>query len=277
MTRNIRIVTVVILAIAIILSCTVVGRKLTDPATYSHTIEVLDENRSSVLALSAASAAASAALSALPNDICTPLAEELSQFSTYFILILSVVYLGKFLLTVMGSAACYLLIPAGLAALIIHQYFPSGTLKNLGLKFIAFGIALLLIIPTSVWVQDKINMIYEKSIEATVESANAASSALLEDAEGDSKEKASIIDRAKAVLDDTGNSISGVVGQFKTLINRFVEATAVMIVTNCIIPIAVMLLFIWLVKTLFGVQMMPPVVTPRRPGRGRREHAGQEQ
>ena len=59
-----RIVAVSILALTIILSCTVLGTKLTDPAVYSHTIAVLDKNRSTVLGLSAASAAASAAVSA---------------------------------------------------------------------------------------------------------------------------------------------------------------------------------------------------------------------
>ena len=47
----------VFLAMVIILSCTVGGNKAADPATYSHTIEVLDKNRSTVLILSAASAA----------------------------------------------------------------------------------------------------------------------------------------------------------------------------------------------------------------------------
>ena len=49
MTRILRITVVAVLALAIILSCTVLGNKLTDPTTYSHTIEVLDKNRTTVL------------------------------------------------------------------------------------------------------------------------------------------------------------------------------------------------------------------------------------
>ena len=107
MAKNLRIAGAAILALIMILSCTVVGNKLTDPATYSHTIEVLDHNRTTVLGLTAASAAASAAVSALPDDICTPLAQEISEFTTYFMLILSVVYLEKYLLTILAAAACY--------------------------------------------------------------------------------------------------------------------------------------------------------------------------
>ena len=60
MAKYLRIAGAILLALTIILSCTVVGNKLTDPATYSHTIEALDKNRTTVLALSAASAVASA-------------------------------------------------------------------------------------------------------------------------------------------------------------------------------------------------------------------------
>ena len=89
MAKNLHIAFIVILALAIVLSCTVAGSYLTDPATYSHTIAALDSNRASVLGLSAASAAASAAVSALPDDVCSPLAEQISEFTTWFLLILS--------------------------------------------------------------------------------------------------------------------------------------------------------------------------------------------
>ena len=143
-----------ILALTIILSCTFLGNKLTDPATYDHTIEVLDTNRTTVLGLTAASAAASAAVSALPDDICSPLSQEISEFTTYFLLILSVVYLEKYLLTIFGAAACYLLFPVGCCALLVNCFFPRGMLKTIGTKLLVFGAAVLLVIPTSVWVSD---------------------------------------------------------------------------------------------------------------------------
>ena len=62
MAKYLRIAGAILLALTIILSCTVVGNKLTDPATYAHTIEVLDHNRTTILGLTAASAAASAKL-----------------------------------------------------------------------------------------------------------------------------------------------------------------------------------------------------------------------
>ena len=123
MRKYLRMGAVFILALAIILSCTVVGNKLTDPATYAHTIEVLDQNRVTVLGLSAASAAASAAISAIPDDICSPLAQEISELTSWFLVILAVIYLEKYLLTILGAAACYLMIPVGCGALLINCFF----------------------------------------------------------------------------------------------------------------------------------------------------------
>lgn len=257
MTKTFRIAWILILAAAIILSCTLMGTKLTDPSSYSHTIEVLDQNRATVLGLSAASAAASAAVSALPSDVCSPLAEQLSEFTTWFLLILSVVFLEKYLLTIFGFAACYILIPAGCGALLADCFFPSRFLRSVGPKLVAFGMALLLVIPTSVWVCDQINAIYSKSIELTVQSANAASEELTKETPA-GEESTAVIDEAKSLLGDLSGSVAGIVGQFRTVLNRFIEATAVMIVTNCLIPIFVILFFAWIVKTLFNVQIILP-------------------
>lgn len=263
MANKLRIAIITVLALTIILSCTVVGNRLTDPATYTHTIEVLDEHRSTVLGLSAASAAASAAVSALPDDICSPLAQEISEFTTWFLMILSVVYLEKYLLTIFGAAACYLLIPLGCGALLINCFFPRGILQSIAAKLIALGAALLLVIPTSVWISDQINAIYSKSIDITVQSAGAVSENLIGDISGDNQENTTVIDEAKAILGDAKGSVAGVIEQFRNVLNRFIEATAVMIVTTCFIPILVILFFIWIVKTLFHIQIILPAQLPK--------------
>lgn len=266
-----RITIAAILALAIILSCTFFGSKMTDPATYSHTIEVLDHNRTTVLGLTAASAAASAAVSVLPDDICSPIAQEISELTTCFLLILSIIYLEKYLLTIFGAAACYLLIPAGCSALLVNCFFPKSTLQSIGLKLLAFGAAVLCVIPSGIWVSDQINAIYSESIAITVESASAVSENLIGEVAEEGSENTTVIDEAKALLGDLSGSVAGVVEQFKNLLNRFIEATAVMIVTTCLIPILVIVFFIWIVKTLFNIQIIFPenLPKPRKPRRSR--------
>ena len=263
MAKYLRIAFVLILALTIVLSCTVVGNKLTDPATYAHTIEVLDHNRTAILGLTAASAAASAAISTLPDDMCSPLSQEISDFTTYFMLILSVIYLEKYLITILAATACYALIPAGCVALLVHCFFPNGVLQSLGTKLVVFGAAVLLVIPSSVWVSDQINAIYSESIEITVQSATAVSENLIGETTDENEENTTVIDEAKALLGDLSGSVAGVVEQFKNLLNRFIEATAVMIVTTCLIPILVIVFFVWIVKTLFNVQIILPANFPK--------------
>jgi len=267
-------IVVVTLVVAIILCYTVLGNKLTDPTTYSHTLEVLDENRTSVLGLTAASAVASAAISSLPDDMCTPLAEEISELTTYFLMILSVIYLEKYLLTILAGASCYLLIPAGSAALLVNRFFPRNFLRNIGGKLLIFGVAVLLVIPTSVWVSDQINGIYAGSIELTVESATAVSENLISGSTGEGEENTSVIDEAKSLLGNLTGSVTAVVEQFKNILNRFIEAIAVMIVTTCLIPILVILFFGWLIKTLFSV---PVVIPPQLSGIRKRKHGHGEE
>ena len=272
MARQLHIAIVIILALTIILSCTIIGNKLTDPATYSHTIEVLDQNRTTVLGLSAASAAASAAVSALPDDICSPLAQEISEFTSWFLLILSVIYLEKYLLTIFGAVACYALIPIGCGALLTNCFFPKPFFQSIGIKLLAFSAALLLVIPTSVWVCDQVNGIYAKSIEITVDSANAVSSNLIGEMATGEEENTSVIDEAKAILGDLSGSVAGVVDQFKNVLNRFIEATAVMIVTTCLIPILVIAFFVWIIETLLHFPVLLPTPLPKP----KKKHISQE-
>lgn len=266
MAKYFRIALVVFLALAMILSCTFVGKKMTDPATYSHTIEVLDKNRTTVLALTAASAAASAAVSTLPDDYCTPIADQLSEITSWFMMILGFIYLEKYLLTILGAAACYVLFPIGFLAFLVNFFFPREILKSIGTKLLAFGLVLLMAIPGGVWVSDRINATYSESIAITVQSASAVSDNLVKEEPDESAENTTVIDKAKSLLDDVSGSVAGVIKQFKNVLNRFIEATAVMVVTTCLIPILVILFFIWVVKTLFNIpiNISAPNLKPKK-------------
>ena len=273
MGKQLRIAVVILLALAIILSCTVFGNKFTDPATYSHTIEVLDQNRTRVLGLSAASTIASAAISTLKDDICSSVADELSELSSWFMMILGFTCLEKYLLTILGAVACYILIPLGCSALLVNCFFPAGLFKTVGIRFIAAGLAMLLVIPSSIWVSDQINATYSKSIEMTIQSASAVSDNLVGGVNGDNNGGSAVIDEAKNILDDISNSVTNVIEQFKNLLNRFVEATAVMLVTTCLIPIFVVLFYIWFIKTVFNIPIVVPtnLLHPKRPRHFRKE------
>ena len=75
-----------------------------------------------------------------------------------------------------------------------------------------------------------------------------------------------MLDEAKSILSTIAGSTAKVISQFKNVLNRFIEATAVMIVTTCLIPILVMLFFLWLSKTLFNIPIVLPaqILKPKK-------------
>ena len=61
---------------------------------------------------------------------------------------------------------------------------------------------------------------------------------------------------------------SGITDKVGTMVNNFIEALAVMLVTSCVIPILVILFFVWLIKLLFAVELPVSYSGARRTVRG---------
>ena len=224
-----------------------VSRAAASREFHAKTIESLDEKRNTVMELTAASTAASAAITLIPGDTATPIAEKLADLSTYFLVVLCAIYLEKYLVTITGYAAFSILIPAACVLDIV----------------IVFGIAIVLIVPASVQLSNLIERTYESSINETIESARQATEEI-EGSAGDSDESE---DDESGVLSGffskITDGVSGVVEKVENILNDFVEALAVMIVTSCVIPIVVIIFFIWLVKNILGMNISIPVKKPR--------------
>lgn len=155
-----------------------IAQKMSQPQTFSHAIESLDKKQETVLELTAASTAASAAITLLPGDAATPIAEKLADLSGYFLIVLCAIFLEKYLLTIMAGAAFRVLLPLACVLLAASLFFYRDTLRALSKKLALFGLAVVLIIPTSVWVSDTIEDTYRASIGATIESAKQTTDAI---------------------------------------------------------------------------------------------------
>ena len=58
------------------------------------------------------------------------------------------------------------------------------------------------------------------------------------------------------------SGVTGILDTAKDWVARLIEAFAVMIVTNCVIPVAVLLFFVWIINVLMGLN----IELPTRPG-----------
>ena len=206
-------------------------------------------------------------MSAIPGDTATPIAGKLADFSEYFLLILCVLYSEKYLIGIIGAGVFKVLIPVACALGIVSVWHGGPLFRRLGFKLAAVGLALYLIIPISFKVSDLIYGAYRESIDTTISAAETLSdeTAPLADAAGDKGLVASILDR----ISETATSLTD---RAVDTVNRFVETLAIMIVTSCVIPLLVLLFFLWVIKQLTGIDVGAALPGPRRrPRRGKEE------
>ena len=227
---------VAVVLLAAVISFTIIAPWAADPVNHVSTIEKTENKISAVMTLSGGAAGASATLSVLPGDLCTPLATELAELAKYFLIILSALYLEKFLITISGYITFSVLIP--LALIIVAAVIISGNKRFLSLagKLAIIGVIIYLIVPASTMLSDKIYQTQEDTVAQTIEEYNN--------------------------LDISGDSDSGIIGEITTIttntidkvtnfISDLTESLAVMIVTACIVPVLVFVLLVWIMKVMF--------------------------
>lgn len=229
-----------------------------NPKLHEHTIASIDEKKTTVMELTAASTAAAAVISALPDDTGTPIAEQLADLSSYFLIVLSALYLEKYLTSITGYAAFTVLIPLACLLYSANVFYKEKNLKNAARKIIILAVAIMLVVPCSAKVSDIVENTYNDSIEETISLAIDTTESLSSASESEEE-------GLKGVISSVKGKVNNAINEVKTVLNRFVEALAVMIVTSCLIPIVVLLFFIWLVKYLAGVNINLPRLPRRRP------------
>lgn len=252
-----KVTAVIVLLVVMILSMTVVSKVAGDPENHRKTIESLDEKKEDVLKLTATSAAASTALAAIPGDATTPVANKLADLTSYFLIILMVVFLEKYLVTLTGYAAFTILIPIACVLLAAGICANKAVLKMLAAKIALFAAVIFLVIPFSMKVSSIIEETYEVSMEATVKEAEDLTDEINENTDSEGN----IIEKALSKIKD---GVTGLLEKGEQLLNQFIETIAVMLVTSCLIPILVLVFMLWFIKMLFGIQINVPKDMPKR-------------
>lgn len=235
------------LLLVAVFSFTFVADKASAPETHAQRIESINDRIDTVLKLTASSTVASTAVSAIPGDTATPISDKLADISTYFLLVLCILYAEKYLLAIIGFAAFRIVIPLACLFLIYCLFRRSPALTALGIKLILCGVILYLAIPTSVKVSDIVMDTYQISIDTTLTHVQTLADKTdeLQAAGNDagllSSVWASISENTRSLTDKAAN-----------LLNRFLETVAVLIVVSCIIPILTLLFFIWVIRFLIN-------------------------
>ena len=171
---------IVALVVLALLSGFVARPHFADTKTWDSTIEVIDQKKGNVLALTTSCVALSAGITALPGDTGTPVAEQLAQLSGNLGIVLAVLYLEKYLLTILWSVGLGILIPFALVlfavSLGIHgRWSTSAVLRRVATRVLVVAVIGMALVPASVWVSQKVDETYRVSIEqAEQKAADAA-------------------------------------------------------------------------------------------------------
>lgn len=170
---------IVALVVLALLSGFVARPHFSDTKTWDSTIEVIDQKKGNVLALTTSCVALSAGITALPGDTGTPVAEQLAQLSGNLGIVLAVLYLEKYLLTILWSVGLGILIPFSFllfaVSLGIHgRWSTSAVLRRVATRVLVVAVIAMALVPASVWVSQKVDETYRVSIEQAEEKATDA-------------------------------------------------------------------------------------------------------
>lgn len=236
------------------------------------TIKYLDEKKTTALELSASATAVSTLITLAPGDDGTPVANKLMDLAGYFLIVVSAIYLEKYLLTILGALTFKWLIPVSMLALAVYFGSKKEFFWKIGVKIFIFGLAIYAVIPVSVHVSKMIYSTYQESIDATIDEANdlADESEASKDDKDSKKSKgseSSFIDKAKDAVNSVKNTLSVTANSVKNMVNKFIDGLAVLIVTTCLIPVLVIVFFIWLVKLVLGSAISSPGAVAMRGGK----------
>jgi len=256
---------IVALVVLALLSGFVARPHFADTKTWDSTIEVIDQKKGNVLALTTSCVALSAGITALPGDTGTPVAEQLAQLSGNLGIVLAVQYL----LTILWSVGLGILIPFALVlfavSLGIHgRWSTSAVLRRAATRVLVVAVIGMALVPASVWVSQKVDETYQVSIEQTEQKATEASKASSTKSEKKSEttENKNVLeqltDGASSLLTSVTDSAKSMTDKVVQQVTDLIEGVIVMIVTSCVIPLLVLAAFLWLGHTLLGIDISGP-------------------
>lgn len=260
---------IVALVVLALLSGFVARPHFADTKTWDSTIEVIDQKKGNVLALTTSCVALSAGITALPGDTGTPVAEQLAQLSGNLGIVLAVLYLEKYLLTILWSVGLGILIPFALVlfavSLGIHgRWSTSAVLRRVATRVLVVAVIGMALVPASVWVSQKVDETYRVSIEQTEQKATEASktSSTKSEKKSETAENKNVLeqlaDGASGLVASVTNGAKQMTDEIVQQVTDLIEGVIVMIVTSCVIPLLVLAAFLWLGHTLLGIDISGP-------------------
>lgn len=235
---------------------------VSSPERHAASIAALDEQKVTVMELTAATAATSVAVSAVPGDATTPVANQISELSSYLLLAVGAIMLEKVLLTLTGYVTFAFLIPAACILGGIALFRFRSLLLPLAVKLTVFGLAICLVIPASIRVGNLVEETF--AVQQTIDEAQRAADKAEEEAGAiteEEEETNSLGGWLSQIGEQITSGVSGVIAQAESALSSFVDAIAALLIVNCVIPLLVLWFFLKLTKIIWDIDLPVSKVT----------------
>ena len=259
-----KLVKILLVVFIMVFSANVLFYKIPETKYLKSTVESLEESQNTIMAFSGTTMAASLALSALPDDFGTPLANTISDLNMYFVFILVVVFVEKLIVLEGAKISFAYIIPIACVLYILFMLTTKEIFKNFANKLLILGISLIVVIPFSTHFTETVCDDYLAYVDKTIEETEAGATKINE-VMSSSNEEATIFDRLSDAFKTAVQGVSDLLTYFKNIVKKCVNSVAIMIVTTFVVPFLILLLFRWLLKELFALDVHMPDLQVRLP------------
>lgn len=241
------------------LSFFVATAKLPESDFVRQSLESVEASSDTVMKFSAATLSASLAISALPDDFATPLADSLADMNLYFVAILVVLFLEKILIRYGIKAAFQLLIPLACFAGVLFAATKKDILKGLAVRLCVLGLAVAFVVPCNTHITGVVASDLTAYVNETIEETENGAGKLHEAMEDGAEDK-SMFEKLSDLFQTAIRDISDLMLHFQNTIRRCMNSIAILILTDCLMPLLTFFVLKWLLRELFQIAM--PLTPP---------------
>lgn len=245
------------------LSFFVAAAKLPDSAFVRDSVESVEDSSDTVMRLSAATLSTSLAISALPDDFATPLADSLADMNIYFVAILVVLFLEKILIRYGIQAAFAILIPLACFTGMLFAATKKNFLKALAVRLCVLGLAVAFVVPCNTHITKIVASDLTAYVQNTIEETENGAGKLQEAMEGGAEDR-TIFEKLSDLFQTAIDDISSLMLHFQNTIRKCMNSIAILILTNCLMPLLTFFVLKWILRELFQIAIPMPSIKRSR-------------
>ena len=254
---------ILILVLIGVFSFFVITSWLPDRGFIQDSLESVEESSNTVMKFSAATLSTSLAISALPDDFATPLADSLADMNIYFIAILVMLHFEQLLIRYGVKLAFAIAIPVACGFGILSILLKKELLKGIAARVAVLGLAVALVVPCSTHITNYIAADLTAYVENTIADTEDGGDKLNEAMEGGTEEQ-TMFEKLSDLFQTAINDMSNLMTHFQNTIRKCMNSIAILILTNCLMPIVNFFILKWILKETFHIALPMPQMRRKR-------------